>query len=105
MSEIIQPSLFESDEDLKDNTSAPSWDISLIPSRLYESTRDPSQAALDQGWGWQPTAVTSIDLTTELEDDLSSNQTDAWQPPTAAQKKRVRAMIATTRESLRQKRS
>lgn len=107
MAEVFQPSLFESGEQTEGHQKTQSLDLSKIPSRVYDSTRDPSQAALDQGWGWQPSKVADIDMSVKVEavtnTDVSPDHPESWQPPTEEQKKRIRALVAATRESLRQK--
>lgn len=69
--------------------------------------RPVSESAGDQGWGWQPPEV-PVEATLEHEAQLDKNPTeqppDTWQPPTEAEKERIRFMIEAAKARLRQKR-
>ncbi len=107
MGECSQPSLFDQTEGREGHQQAVPLDPSTISSRSYEHTRHLSQAALDQGWGWQPAVVSETAMTAAVGDGIVSaeplEQSVDWQPPTEEQKQRIRALIATTREGLRRK--
>lgn len=106
MTEVFQPSLFESSELKEGNQQAQPVDLSAIPFRFYESGRRYSRAARTQGW--KPSAESvSIDTGMAAADapaaDEPLDRPDSWQPPTEEQKERIRALIAATREGLQQK--
>lgn len=60
-----------------------------------------SDAAIDQGWGWRQTITQNgMEITSDVAGD---DIVDGWTPPISEELARVKAMISSARECLREK--
>lgn len=107
MKEIMQPGLFDPKESGAGQQEQPCVKSPETSPSSYDPSRHYSEAAIDQGWGWQPPEVTveaALEHEAQLDKNLTEQPPDTWQPPTEAEKEHIRFMIETAKARLRQKR-
>lgn len=95
MSNFEQCRLFDGEDVAIEHSQAPELGPKTS-SQIDYAERRLSDAAIDQGWGWQ--------RHTALEDtETANNSVESWTPPTSEELARVKTMISTARELLREK--